>query len=237
MSEVIAEMPPPPPPPPAPQPQFDFAKPFTYVFEDPRWLTKVLIGGLFYLLAFFIVGGFFLMGYAARTIRNIIRGEERPLPEWEDVGGFFNDGIMLFGVGFIYMLPVIALMMSIVVPMILAGAFENEGVVQALSSGVAGCLACLLVPVWLAVLIFLPAAILFVAVEQRFGAAFEFKRLWDFIRGNVGNYLLAIVAMLVANFLARAGIVLLCVGILFTSFWAMLVMCHAFAQVYRLARR
>src|SRR5688572_22503611 len=101
MSEVAAAPPPPPPPPPppvnpptglppsgVPPGQFDFGSPFTYVFDDPRWAQKVLVGGLFYLAGFFIIGWFFLLGYVAQTTRNVIAGVQRPLPEWEDLGGF-----------------------------------------------------------------------------------------------------------------------------------------------------
>src|SRR5687768_15580892 len=68
-TQYIPPPPPPPPPsmtggtlppPPAPGTQFDFGKPFTYVFDDPRWLQKILIGGLFYLAGFLIVGWFFI---------------------------------------------------------------------------------------------------------------------------------------------------------------------------------
>src|SRR5688572_3600757 len=100
----------PPPPPPAPPsasgpPQFDFGKPFTYVFDDPRWLQKILIGGLFYLASFLLVGWFFILGYLARVVRNIIADVTLPLPEWEDLGGFFNEGVRLFGISLIYCLP------------------------------------------------------------------------------------------------------------------------------------
>src|SRR6185369_11605458 len=65
MSDVITTPPPPPPPPPTagspsgsepPKAAFDFVKPFAFVFEDARWVNKVLIGGLFQLLAMIIVG-------------------------------------------------------------------------------------------------------------------------------------------------------------------------------------
>src|SRR5437870_11706180 len=52
MTEIVTPPPPPPPPPPSPsdaKASFDFVKPFAFVFEDARWLNKVLIGGLFQL--------------------------------------------------------------------------------------------------------------------------------------------------------------------------------------------
>jgi hypothetical protein len=234
-------IPPPPPPPSLPPPaapaapQFDFAKPLTYVFDDPRWLQKILIGGLFYLAGFFIIGWFFIFGYVARVTRNVIAGAQTPLPEWDDLGSFFNEGARLFGVMLVYIVPFMVIFLMIMIPAGILSEVNNDGV-AALGSGMAGCLACLFVPLWIAVIIFLPASLLFAAVEQRFGAAFEFGRIWNFVRANIGNYLLAVVVYLIARFLGGFGIALLCIGVVFTGFWTFLITAHAFAQVYRLAQ-
>jgi Protein of unknown function (DUF4013) len=237
MSEVV--VPPPPPPPPPPQrtgPAFDFGKPFQYVFEDPKWVEKILIGGLFYLAVFAIIGWFFILGYAARTARNIIRGDETPLPEWTDVGQFFSEGARLVGVALCYTLPMFVIVMTFVWPMIFADAMDSH-ILDAFAGGMAMMLSCIVVPLSLAMMIFMPASLLFAAVEQRFSAAFEFNRIWLFIRNNVGNYLLAVVVYLVARFVAGAGIIACCIGVIFTGFWSILIMTHGFAQAYKLAKR
>lgn len=240
MSDVQYTPPPPPPPPPpvvppAPPapPQFDFAKPFSYVFDDPRWLQKIGIGGLFYLAGFVIIGWFFVGGYAARVARNVVAGDPRPLPEWEDLGGFFSEGVRVVGVMLLYTIPMIAATLFFVFPAMILDGTDNEGL-KAVSGLALGCLSCLLVPLWVALMLFAPASVLFAAVEQRFGAAFEFGRLWAFIRTNIGNYLLAILILVIARFVAGAGIGVLCIGVIFTGFWSTLVVAHAFAQVYRL---
>jgi hypothetical protein len=238
LSYVPPSPPPPPPPPPAApadaKPQFDFAKPFTYVFEDPEWVQKILLGGLFYLAGIFIVGWFFVLGYMARTTRNVIAGVARPLPQWEDLGSFFNEGLRLFGVIVVYILPLVVLAFAIMVPAGILSGIDNE-VAQFFGSTLSGCIACLFVPISLAVTFFLPASLLFAAVEQRFGAAFEFRRIWPFIKGNIGNYLLAVVVYLVARFIGGFGIILLCIGVVFTAFWSFLITAHGFAQAYRLS--
>jgi len=217
------------------QPSFDFAKPFTYVFDDPRWLQKILIGGLFHLAGVFIVGWFFVTGYVAQVTRNIIAGHEHPLPEWEDVGNFFNEGLRLVGVMLVFILPLIVLAMGMMLPGILFAAIDNEGL-QTFGSLLSGCVSCLFVPVVLAVTFFLPASLLFAAVEQRFKAAFEFGRIWPFLKQNIGNYLLAVVVYLIARFVGGFGIMLFCVGVVFTAFWSFLITCHGFAQAYKLAK-
>ena len=49
--------------------------------------------------------------------------------------------------------------------------------------------------------------------------------------------MLAIVVYLIARFIGGFGIMLLCIGVVFTAFWSFLITTHAFAQVYRLAIR
>lgn len=242
MSEQPYVPPPPPPPPPvlppAPpvdaKPQFDFGKPFSYVFDDPEWVQKILIGGLFYLAGIFIVGWFFVLGYVAQTTRNIIAGMPRPLPQWEDLGNFFNEGLRLFAVILVYILPLIMLAVFIMVPASIMSGLDNDAA-QFFGSIISGCVTCLFVPLTLAVTFFLPASLLFAAVDQRFSAAFEFRRIWPFIKQNIGNYLLAVVVYLVARFIGGFGIMLLCIGIIFTAFWSFLITAHGFAQAYRLA--
>jgi hypothetical protein len=242
MSEVPAPPapPPPPPPPPAPpaatSPSFDFGKPFSYVFDDPRWVNKILIGGLFYLAGFLIVGWFFVMGYVARVTRNVIAGLETPLPEWEDIGEFFSEGARLIAVILCYVIPIMFVVMAMIIPAIISDAADSRAL-EEIAGAFSGCLGCLIVPVALLVTFFLPASLLFAIVEQRFGAAFEFSgKIWPFIKANIGNYLLAIVIYLIARFLAGFGIVLLCIGVVFTGFWSFLIMAHGFAQAYKLRR-
>lgn len=220
----------------APADQFDFAKPFTYIFDDPRWVNKILIGGLFHLAGIFIIGWFFVLGYVAQVTRNVVAGAERPLPEWEDLSSFFNEGARLIGVGLVYVIPFFMLMVAILIPAGILDSVDNEGV-QALGGLMMAGLSCLFFPLGLALLIFMPASLLFAMMERRFGAAFEFGRIWSFLKANVGNYLLAVVVYLIARFMAGFGIVLLCIGVVFTGFWAFLITAHGFAQAYRLDAR
>ena len=246
MSEVIITPPPPPPPPPAPGPPsgseppkatFDFVKPFAFVFEDARWINKVLIGGIFQLLSMMLIGIPFLLGYLAKLVRNVVADATLPLPEWDELGEKFNEGLRLVGVALVYMLPFIMLICMVMVPAIVvsAAAGHHRGDDFDPSGGIIACIWCFAFPIGLAYALWLPAALTYVMVEQRFGAAFEFARIWKFISSNVANYLLAIVVMFVARFASGFGIVLFCIGIVFTVFWAMCVTFYAFAQTWKLA--
>ena len=213
-------------------------KPFAFVFEDARWLNKVLIGGLFQLLAMMLVGIPFLLGYLARMIRNVIAGEAVPLPEWDDLGEKFTEGLRLLGVGLVYVLPVFVLIGIAVIPMVILGGISHHVDSDFDPMGcVMGGVMCVLGPYILALTLWMPAAFLFAVVEQRFGAAFEFGRIWRFIIDNFLNYLLAIVVLFVARVAASIGVILFCIGIVFTTFWGMLVTFYAFAQTWRLAQQ
>src|SRR3954468_17164258 len=162
MSDVFQPAPPPPPPPPPPaRPPaigFDFAKPFTFTFEDPRWVQKVLLGGLFMIASVFIIGAFFLYGYLARLARNVIAGVQHPLPEWDDLGEFFSEGLRLFCVALIYTLPIICLVMLFRVPSSIAQNADSYAFLN-ICGCMASCVWCLIVPLGLALAIWLPAAL------------------------------------------------------------------------------
>ncbi len=198
-------------------------------------MPKVLVGGLFVLASFVIIGMFFIFGYVARLVRNVIQGSPNPLPEWDDLGVYFSEGLKLFAVGIVYTLPLIIVVAIIVVPAAMLSAGDSEAA-KTLGGLSAGCVWCLMFPISLAFAFWMPAALLMVIVTGEFSAGFDFSRIWRFIRANIGNYLLAFVAWLVARFAAGLGILLLCVGIIFTMFWAYCVGAYAFGQAYRLAK-
>src|SRR5438874_8949719 len=187
MSAVAQPLPPPPPP---TGPTFGFVRPFTFIVDDPRWVPKILVGGLFTLASILIVGTFFVYGYLARLARNVIAGIQHPLPEWDDLGEYFSEGLRLFCVALIYTLPIIVLAMFFIIPSIVAESVDNDAL-RNIGGGMAACVWCLVFSLGLALAIWLPGALLFTAVERRFGAGFEFAQIAAFIKGNVGNYLLA----------------------------------------------
>lgn len=223
-----------PPPPPRPSQTFDFVRPLAFVFEDPEWVQKILLGGVFVLASIVLIGVFFIYGYLARLVRNVIAGMQHPLPAWDDLGEYFFEGLRLFGVILIYAIPIIAFSMMFVVPMIIMDATNNE-TLRDMSGMTATCMWCLIFPVSVALAFWLPGALLMAVVDRRMAAAFEFRRIASFIRANAGNYILAFLSRIVAGFIAQFGIMLFCIGIVFTGFWAMLVGAYAFAQTYRLS--
>lgn len=67
-------------------------KGFSYIAKDPAWFKKILIGSV--VTAIPIVESI-SDGYQIQTIKNLREGNPHPLPEWDDIMGFFKQGIGL----------------------------------------------------------------------------------------------------------------------------------------------
>lgn len=211
-----------------PKETIDFATAFRFVFNDPAWLKKIAIGALMYLACFLLIGMFPLMGYLAQLTRNVVAGSTRPLPEWDNIGGYFGEGVKLALVLFAYILPFIVL---ICIPIVFLAIFGEE---NDAAGGFFACGVLLLMPLFLLLSIWLPAAMTFAMARSDASQAFNFAEIASFIRNNGRNYTIAFVLHMVGNFISQAGLGILCVGILFTGFWSALISTWGFAQTYRI---
>lgn len=216
----------------------DIGKAFGFVFEDPEWVTKVLMGGLMTLggalLSPILVGFFFLFvlqGYALELLKNVRDGLEHPLPRWENWGDRAVRGLKLFVIFLIWAIPIIAVsLMSFVISALAA---DNQDLAP-LAVAASLCLGCvsLLWGIWLAVLS--PAIYARFAETEQISAGFELNRLLAFTRDNLGDVIVAVLISLVASVVALiAGAILCVIGLLFTGFWAALVQFHLFGQIAR----
>jgi hypothetical protein len=217
----------------------DFGRAFTFTADDPNWLQKILIGGAFALACGLVVGIPFVLGYAARTLVNTANGLVRPLPEWDDLGGLFSEGLRLTGVYLVHMLGVLLVLCAIFallfLPMILAHSEDPGEALGALGVMTMVGLYGLLLLVSLATAIYVPAALVRSALKGSFAAGLEWRENLAFIKTNLANYALALVAYLVAGFVAQFGVLLCCVGVFPAMFWSYLVLSVALGQTARLA--
>jgi len=219
----------------------DFGRSFTFVGEDPEWVKKILIGGVFTLACALLVGIPFVLGYFSRTLRNVVAGEPRPMPEWDDLGGIFNEGLRLTAVYLIYTLGIVAIVAAlgcvVVLPfMALSGRrgdpSEALGVLGGL--GIVGLYGLVMVAS-LALAIYLPAALARAALRGTVADGFAWRETLGFIKANLGNYLISLVIYLLASFLSQFGILLCCVGLFPAAFWGYMVLAVALGQTVRLS--
>ena len=161
----------------------DFGKAFTFMFEDPDWLRKLGIGtavGLLGLLFMpFLIGLIpliIVLGYTVDVLRNVMNGDERPLPEWSDWGGFMSRGFKVLAATFIWALPALLL----VIPLGIGAALTRPGPGRRSNRHLRSscCGSCLLLLWVLFVTLMTPAIYVRIAATDRFSSAFDFGQMW-----------------------------------------------------------
>jgi hypothetical protein len=207
----------------------DIGRAFTYMFDDESWIMKIVIGGI---LSFIPIVNFMALGYMLEALKRAADGVEVPMPEWDDFGGKFVKGLVLFVIGLVYTIPIWVVACLVGGLAGLGGAAESDALAN-MASMLNACASCLYLIWGIVVAVIMPAAYIRYAVTGEFMSAFQFGELFSFISSNIANYIVAIILAAVANFIASFGWIACLVGILFTGFWAYLVMANLLGQVQR----
>jgi len=71
-------------------------------YPSSEW-KKVIILGIFFILSIIIIGIFFVLGYFLRIIKATLAGYDE-LPEFDEWGDMFVDGLKVLVVSFVYMI-------------------------------------------------------------------------------------------------------------------------------------
>ena len=201
----------------------DVAKAFTYITEDDRWMGKIGMGIIVSLASVLVLPAFLLSGYMIGITRNVMNGEKRPLPEWEDLGTLFKDGISIFVVSLVYTLPFWLLTCIVFVSTIGFGGLSeatemNEEAIAAgifVTWGIVGCL----FMIFLVAFFFISPAIVIQYVRQDdLAACFRFGEIIAIIRDNMGDIIIAgltpMAASLVFSMVMGAIGMIPCVGLI-----------------------
>lgn len=215
----------------------DFGKAMSFTFDDPEWITKVVIGGVVTLVPILNLAAY---GYSIEVTKRVIDGHPQPLPAWDDFGGKFIKGLIYMLIGLVYSLPIVLIACLAVGGMaatgsLLSSSSRNAGEAM---GGVFGllmtCVSCLAILYGLAVAIVLPAAVGLYADKGEIGAAFRFADVLSLVQKNLGVYLMVLVIGIVAGLIASFVGSLACgIGLIFAGFWSLVVIGHATGQAYR----
>ena len=214
----------------------DLSKSLGFVFEDKRWIEKFLIAVLITFL-----GGFFsftliaplaasalLLGYGVEIVRRVRARDPQPLPEWEDFGALFIDGVKLFALYLIFALPLIVLFS----PGLVLVSLFNETSVESVAVILSSCLFFLALLYAIFYTFLIPAITVRYAETGDFTDSLDVTWLWEFTRDNAGQVIGAVIIAWIVAFVANFVGLLVCgFGLFFTSVWAFLVQSHLFAQI------
>ncbi len=208
----------------------DIGKAFSFVFEDEKWVSKVLLGGV---LFFIPIVNLAVFGYMLKVAQNVAQGNPRPLPEWGEFGEHFIRGLHWLAIQIVYQLPTIilyALFFCVIVAT--GGAADSQR--GGNGAGAIGALGLCLLPL-IFILALFGAFLAYVAagryvVTNSLSEAFKFREVIAGARGNLGAWLMVLLVVILAGFAGSLGVIACGVGVLFTSFYAQCVIGHALGQ-------
>jgi hypothetical protein len=216
--------------PPAPRRNIDLARALRSVTDDPGWVAKLAIGSGLALASCLLIPLPLIAGYKLRVIRGA--AHDRPgLPEWDDWGGLFMEGLLLLALCLAHLLP-LALAAGIgfggVALVTRAASGPDAETVRGLAFGaIALCLA----PIAIAWGVYVHAAMVRMAVAERLGAGFEVGENLGFLRRNPLNWLVAFVILWAGGVVANLGYLACIIGVIPATVWAGWVADHAFGQI------
>ena len=203
-----------------------------FIKDDPDWLRKVLFGSLAALLATLLIEMPLLWGYSLRLVRRAAAGLEPPLPEWDDWGGIFMDGLKVAAVLIAhYIAAGLLLLPLILILVVVPGSMDHPSGLFAVAFFVIVMTAFVML---MALAVYVHTAIVRMAVLGDLAQAFRPTEIVEYLRRNLGNTAMAWVAFIIANFVSQFGFLLCCVGLLPATFWSVTVMFFSLGEVARL---
>lgn len=188
----------------------NISKAFSFVFDDPQWLTKVLVGGLVLFASVLIFPLPLLIGYLVELRTNIINKKTPLLPEWTDLGQKYTRGIVLALGLLLYSLFGVILKKS-GIPLSGLFAFVYQ----------------------LIMAFYLPVVSVFYAKEQTFESMFKIQEIFQFVMKNFVDLLVFWLLHFVLAIIAVMGLVGLIIGVVFTAFYSLAVQAYLYAALYR----
>jgi hypothetical protein len=173
----------------------DAERSFAYAFEDKEWPTKLGLGALISMIP---VLNFAWSGYLVGIIRNVMNGDPKPLPAWDDIDRKFGEGLILSAAGLIYVSPVLLalfLPLGISVFSSLSSGNSNlqdmQRIIAETGTVLFFCLLCISLFYGLVLSILYPAILISFSREGTFASCFKLRDVFKMIRNNAGAFFTA----------------------------------------------
>jgi len=206
---------------------------FKFVFQEKNWLAKIVVGGLMILFSFLIIPLLIYYGYLVEVTRRVIKGEEQLLPDWDNIGHKISNGFKILVVILVYLIPPILLL---VLPSFFEAdfnGFKNREIVAMLNSGDIYWLFLISAFIYFILLeLALPFIIGRYAENESLNDAFAFSEILEMFRNNFGDAVIVFLLSVFVSLLASLGFVIFLIGIVFTAFWANVVVYYLYGELY-----
>jgi len=173
----------------------NIGKSFSFPFEDKEWISKLGLGAVITLVP---ILNFAWTGYLVQLIRNVMDGQQEPLPTWDDIGKKLTEGLILALASLVYALPMIIVFCLPMSIMIVPAMMSGNGDMQDIANAIAGvgsalflCLLCVFLIYALVLSVVYPAILIVFSREGVFASCFKFREIFDLIGKNTGPFLTA----------------------------------------------
>lgn len=230
---------------------FDLRHMLYFPFDNNEARKNFLVGGLVILASFIIpiIPYLIAIGYVMRIMRQVIDGEKPRMIAWDDREGMLKDGLKLFGVRFVYSLPLLLVFLPVMllffITPFLAAVLENENIFF-LSFLVFPVFMVCLLPLSLAFALIIPAPEAHVASTREFSAGFRLGEWWPIFRKNIAGFLVAFLIIYGISMVVSIAFQIIFMTVILAclmpfilpafSFYLLLVQHTLFAQAYREGR-
>ena len=229
-----------------------------FPFRDPKAGQKFLIGSLLIFAQYIIpiLPGIIVMGYLSQVLRRVTRGSgEATMPEWDNWGELFMDGLRVFGAIFVYSLPMILIVSAlyffmfaplVAIPFLAEGNGDMAGpavIFMLVTQLFMFLVIAVMMVVYIVYIILLPPMIAHTAAKNEFGAAFQIGKWWKIFRANFSGFMVALIIVIGVYALLIFGLqilymtLVLCFLIPFVTapvtFYIGLITYAALGEVYR----
>ena len=202
----------------------NFPKSFTYIFEDPDWLSKLILPILCSLIP--IIGPLVMAGYTLHLICNVAARASRPLPQL-NFGEDLERGFKWFVVMLIYVVPLLLFVGVMVIPISLSN--EKAPAVSIILGIICGAAA---LAYFFFLWLLMPVAQANLAVHDTISSAFAITKFAKMFSKNLTEWLLVLAGGLLAALIAPVGSILFFIGALISSTYAGLMVSHLVGQAY-----
>ncbi len=209
----------------------DFGKAFTYPFDDPDWLKKLVVIALISLIPIF--GQLVLMGYIVGIVRRVIQRNDVLLPDATNFGELFSNGWKLFVISLVYGLP--AFLLFAFFGLVMTFSANQDGGIWDVITFITICLMCLPSLYLILYVLIAPAALGRFAATGEMKDALKFGTVFGQLRRAPSAYLIVFLGSIVSSIIASLGTPIFAIGAAFTGAYAAMINAHLAGQAYHQA--
>ncbi|AFC99097.1 hypothetical protein Mtc_0326 [Methanocella conradii HZ254] len=194
-------------------------------------ISALLIGGIVFFLAMFLVGLPFFLGYITKCMREAIDGNG-VLPEWGDIAGMLRDGVRMLVVFMAYALAYLVIVSLTTIPLFV---FQKLGMPYMAFLSTIALLLTMAVVAGAFSIIFFASWVLY-ATSGSVSAALSPQKIRRLISLNPAGYLTALLASL-AIMAAASASALLVIVIPWVAFTASTAISFIYSKYYQSAMK